>query len=178
MPYDPRVGGFKEESLIILYNRLKAEGLWDAVFHEDAGVNLLSFMNFFSDGKALLQLLVLTDGDRIVDIVGMSWLSDIVTCSGILTRGIGSFVFFKDYQKPMYTDQFSEMILGYWFEVLGLDVILGVTPEPNRAALVYARRSGLREIGRLRGYTTFGGEVVTGVVFSLTKQEYRQLVGG
>jgi hypothetical protein len=179
MPYDCRVAGpLREEALIDLYKRLKAEDLWDIVFHEDAGVTLLKFMNFFSNGNALLQILTIVNDQDFIEPIGMSWVADITTCAGILTRGVGSFLFFKNYQKPMYTDQFSEMILEYWFEVLGLDVILGVTPEPNRAALIYVKRAGLKEIGRLPNYTTFRGEVVTGIVSSLTKQEYRQLVGG
>jgi hypothetical protein len=178
MPYDPRVGNIPEEALISLYKRLKAEGLWEIVFHEDSGLSLLKFMNFFSGGNGLLQILALTDSKDFLEPVGMSWIGDITTCAGILTRGIGSFVFFKDYQKPMYTDQFSEMILEYWFEVLGMNVVLGVTPEPNRAALIYVKRAGMKEVGRLPNYTTFQGEVVTGVVTSLTKEEYRQLAGG
>lgn len=179
MPYDPRVQGpINEETLISIYKRLKAEDLWDLVFHEDSGVTVLKFMNFFSSGSALLQVLAITNGEGYIEPVGMSWISDITTCSGILTRGVGSFLFFREFQKPMYTDQFSEMILEYWFECLGLDVILGVTPEPNRAALIYVKRAGFREVGRLPSYTTFNNEVVTGVVTSMTKQEYRQLAGG
>ena len=178
LPYVPGIGALDEQTLIDLYNRLKSEGLWDIVFHEDAGVSLLKFMSFFSDGKSLLQVLALVDGDRIVDIVGMSWLADITNCGGILTRGVGSFMFFKDYQKPSYSDQFADMILEYWFEQLGMDVVLGVTPEPNRAALFYIKRTGFKEVGRLPKYTTYAGEVVTGVLTSMTKEEYRQLAGG
>lgn len=178
MPYDPRVGNIKEDALIALYKRLKAEGLWDIVFHEDAGISLLSFMNFFSNGTALLQLLVLTNEQGEIIPVGMSWVGDISNCSGIMTRGVGSFLFFKEYQKPMYTDRFSEMILEYWFEVLNLDVILGVTPEPNRPALIYVKRAGFKEVGKLPSYTTFKGVVVDGIITAMTKQEYRQSVGG
>lgn len=176
LPYDSRVGVYNEDALVGLYKRLKSEDLWDIVFHEDSGITLLKFMNFFSEGKALLQVLAISDGKNIVDIAGMAWIGDITRCGGILTRGVGAFVFFKDYQKPMYTDQFGEMILDYWFGPLGLDVVVGVSPESNRAALIYAKRSGFKEVGRLPNYTTFKGEVVTGVVTSMTKQEYLQLI--
>jgi RimJ/RimL family protein N-acetyltransferase len=175
LPYDPRVGVYKEDALIDVYKRLKQEDLWDIVFHEDSGVTMLKFMNFFSDGRSLLQVLAISDGKNIVDIVGMAWISDITTCGGILTRGVGSFLFFKDYQKPHFTDLLGEMIIEYWFTQLGLDVVVGVTPLPNRAALIYAKRTGFKEVGRLPHYTTFKGEVVTGVVTSMTKQEYLEL---
>jgi RimJ/RimL family protein N-acetyltransferase len=179
MPYDPRVPGlFNEEALIAIYKRLKAEDLWDIVFHEDAGVTLLKFMNFFCEGRALLQILAITDAKGYIEPIGVSWVGDITTCAGILTRGIGSFLFFKEYQKPMYTDQFSEMILDYWFNALKLDIIVGVTPEPNRAALIYVKRAGFKECGRIPKYTTFKGEAVTGIITSMTKEDYSQLAGG
>ena len=179
MPYDARVGNIKEEVLVGLYHRLHDENLWPIVFHEDGGCTLLSFMNFFSSGKALLQIMAMVNNDgSIVDIVGMAWLGDIVVCGGILTKGTGSFVFFQDFQRPAYTDQFGEILIEYWFEVLGLDVIFGVTPEPNRTALIYVKRAGFKEVARIPNYTTFKGEVVTGVVTSLTKKEYENSAGG
>ncbi len=176
--YAPKVGTYKEEALMLLYNRLKEQDLWDTVFHESPGMSLLEFMNFFSNGNCLLQILCIVDGSTIVDIAGMSWIADITVCQNILTRAVGSFLFFQEYQKPMYTDPFSEMILGYWFEVLKMDLVVGVTPEPNRAALIYVKRAGLKEVGRLPNYTTYKGAIVTGVVTSMTKQEYQQLSGG
>ena len=178
MPYVVGAGAFNEEALIVLYKRLKDEDLWDTVFHEDTGVSLLKFMNFFSGGQCLLQFLAIVNDDRVVDIAGMSWIADITICSGVLTRGVGSFGFFKDYQKPMYTDQFSEMILDYWFNALNLDTIVGVTPEPNRAASIFVKRAGFREVGRMPNYTTYKGQVANGIIHSLTKEEYRQMLGG
>lgn len=172
LPYDPRVGVITEDVLIGLYKRLKEEGLWEIVFHEDTGVTLLKFMNFFSSGSALLQILAISDGSTIVDFAGMSWIADINVCSGVLTRGVGSFVFFKEYQKPHFTDQFGEMILEYWICHLKINTILGVTPEGNRAAISYVKRLGLKEVGRLPEYTTFMGSAVDGVVTAMTQGEF------
>jgi RimJ/RimL family protein N-acetyltransferase len=172
MPYVPRVGNVPEETLVILYKRLKDEGLWDIVFHEDSKLTLTGFMNFFGSGQALLQVLCITNDKGYIEPVGMAWVAEIVLCGDILTKGIGSFLFFKDFQKPMYTDQFSEMILDYWFDYLNIDVIFGVTPEPNRAALIYVKRAGFKEVGRIPNYTTFDKQVVTGVITSMTKQEH------
>ena len=178
VPYDAQVGNLPEEVLITLYNRLKAEDLWSLVFHESTNVTLLKFMNYFSGGQGLLQVLAITDQRGNYQPVGMAWVADVVVCAGVHTRGVGSFVFFKDYQKPHFTTPFSEMIVEYWMEVLKLDFVMGVTPEPNRAALLYVKRAGFKEIARLPNYTTFNGEVVTGVVTSMTKVEYKKLAEG
>lgn len=177
--YSPKVGTMKEDILIVIYNRLKEQGLWGTVFHESPGMSMLEFMNFFSYGNCLLQILCVTDSaGTIVDIAGIAWLADLVVCQNILTRAVGSFVFFKEYQKPIYTDQFSEIILDFWFTEMKVDVIVGVTPEPNRAALLFVKRAGFKEVGRLPGYTTLDGKIVTGVVTSMSKQEHKELSGG
>jgi len=178
MPYDPNTGAFKEDALIAIYNRLKAEDLWDIAFHEDSNVTLLKFMNFFSSGTSLLQVLAVTNGQGFIEPAGIAWISEISVCSKVLTRGVGSFCFFKDYQKPHYTDQFAEMILEYWFEVLGLDTVVGATPEPNRAAALYVKRAGFKEVGRIPAYTTFKGEAVPAIVTVMTKEEFRRIQGG
>lgn len=178
MPYDPQAGAFNEDALIAIYKRLKAEDLWDTVFHEDSGVTLLKFMNFFSSGASLLQILAITNDKGFIDPAGIAWVSEIIVCSKVLTRGVGSFCFFKDFQKPYYTDQFAEMILEYWFEVLGLDTVVGATPEPNRAAQLYVRRAGFKEDGRIPGYTTYKGQIVSAVITSMTKEDYKKIAGG
>jgi len=177
-PYIAKGGYFKEEALFILYNRLISEGLWSIVFHENSAMTLLEFMEFFSHGNCYLQILSIVDGDTVVDFAGMAWLTDIAVCQDTLTRASGSFLFFKDYQKPMYSDLFAEMILEYWFEQAGIDTLIGLTPEPNRAALLFIRRVGFKEVARIPNYTTFNNEVVTGVTTMMTKDEYRQLAGG
>jgi len=178
LPYQAGIGVYKDNALVELHDRLKREELWHIVFHEGPGMTLLEFMNFFSTGRNPLQILSIVDGDIVVDVAGMSWLSDFLVCDKVLKKAVGSFVFFRDYQKPFYTDAFGSMILQFWFEKLGLDTLVGVTPEPNRAALSYVKRCGLNEVARVPRLTTYRGEVVTGVVTCLTKDEYRQRLGG
>ena len=178
VPYSVEAKNLPEDVLLQLYNKLKSEDLWDIVFHEATDFTLLKFMNFFSGGGGLLQILVVTDGKGFYDSAGMAWIGDLALCAGKLTRGTGSFVFFKDYQRPAYTDTFCDIILDFWYNNLGLDIILGVTPEPNRPALLYIKRSGFKELARIPNYTTYAGEVVAGVVTSMTKAEYKALSEG
>lgn len=177
-PYSPMPGPYGEEALIALYKRLKDEGLWEVVFHENTAMTLLEFMNFFSGPFNLLQILALVSGDSVLGMAGMAWLTDIQSCDGIMTRGVASIVYFKDYQKPMYTDQFADMILGYWFDVLGIDTVIGMTPESNRPTVMYSKRVGFKEIGRIPQYTTINKKVEAGVMLAMTKDDYRQMVGG
>jgi len=178
LPYDPKIGVLNEESLVSFYDRLHVEDLWDIVFHENPDMSLREFLNFFNVPINLLQVFTIAEGDKFVDVAGLAWLSDITICQGILIRGLGSFVFFKKYQSPRYTDGFCKIILDYWFNVLMINTIVGVTPAENRLALLYVKRAGFREVGRVPSYTTLGNRVMDGVITSMTKEEYLSIAGG
>lgn len=173
LPYNPTSGVYREDTLVILYNRLKAEGLYEIVFHENPSMSLLAFMNFFSEPGCLLQVCSITDGQRFVDTAGMSWVCELTSCDGVLNRAVGSFVFFRDYQKPIYTDQFGEEILKYWFDILGLHTVVGITPSRNRAARSYVKRLGFKEVGIAESYTSLGGMVDDGVMNIMTRERFK-----
>ncbi len=173
IPYCAQGGTDQHRALIDLYSRLQAEGLAEIVFHENPETTLLDFMNFFSGPKVALQIFALMDGDKVVDIIAMTWLADLVSCSnGALIKGVGSFVFFKDYQKPAYTDPVSKLVLDYWFDVLLLQTLVGLTPAPNRAASLFTKRLGFQEVCRIPNYTTFDGKVCDGIVSWMSRELY------
>jgi RimJ/RimL family protein N-acetyltransferase len=177
LPYDPRTGVFTVETLIMLYKKLHSEDLWDTVFHENPDMSLFDYLVFFNSGKTLLAIFSIVNGDEIVEIAGMAWLADITTCKGDWTRALGSFVFFKDYQKPSYTDQFSEIVLDYWFNRLNVDLIIGETPEENIAAKLFVKRIGFTHVATIPKYTTIHGIVSNSTIVMMTKEEHRQLRG-
>jgi hypothetical protein len=176
IPYMPQNGTEQHEALINLFFRLKKEDLDKIVFHEHPDITLLEFLNFFSGNKCLLQIFgLMDDKNNLVDICGMAWLSDIVNCSGILTKATGSFLFFNDYQKPAYSDAFGELLFEYWFEALSIDTLVGLTPAPNRKSSIFIKRQGMKELFRIPQYTTFEGQKCEGIVSWLSKEEYRAL---
>jgi hypothetical protein len=173
--YQPQNGTEQHEALINLFFRLKKEGLDKIVFHEHPDITLLEFMNFFSGQKCLLQIFgLMDDQNNLIDICGMAWLADIISCSGIMTKATGSFLFFNDYQKPAYTESFGEMILEYWFEGLKIDTLVGLTPALNRLSSIFIKRQGMKELFRIPQYTTFDGKICEGIVSWLSKEEYRE----
>jgi len=172
IPFNLTTGVFNEDSLIAFYDRLKQEDLWDIVFHENPGMSMREFLNFFSVPSNLLYVFTIAEGDEMVDVAGLAWLADIISCQGIWTRALGSFVFFRKYQSPQYTDECCKIILDFWFNFLGVNMIVGATPEENRLALLYIKRAGFREVARIPSYTTLRGKIMDGVITTMTKQQY------
>lgn len=178
IPYVGQEDTEQQEALINLFFRLKQEKLDVVVFHEKPKISLLEFMNFFSRReKTLLQVLAIVAEDKVIDICGMAWLSDMVTCSGILTKATGSFLFFKDYQARAYTEPFWEIVSEYWFTVLKLDTLVGLTPSDNRLASIFVKSLGIKEICRIPKYTTFEGRVCDGIISHMTKEDYLRVRG-
>jgi|GEM_PF-3061258 len=175
VPYRVDDGSTSQQGLVDLYFRIHQDGLQEIVFHENPEMTLLQFMNFMSSPRTFLSVFALMDEqtDSVVDVVGMAWLSETQNCcGGTLNKAIGSFLFFKNYQKPAYTDPCHEILFDYWFNLLGLHTLVGLTPEPNRAALLFVKRLGLKEICRIPRYTTYEGKVCAGVVSQLTSEDY------
>lgn len=172
LPYFPTVGVYKADTLLKLYDRLHEEDLWSVVFHENPEMSLNQFVGFFNETSNLLQILSIVEGDNILDTAGMAWVSGLVDCAGALVRGHGSFVFFRNWQKPHYTDRFAKIILEYWFTALNLDLVMGVTPTKNRAALAFVKRNGFETIGYAKDFTSFDGKPDDAVISVMHKKEF------
>jgi hypothetical protein len=177
-PYTAEAGAYPEDMLVSLWSRLKTEGLWDVVFHENPSMTLSGFMKFFAGSNNLLQICSIMRDEAPVDMAGMAWLADPEDCPGGLRKAYGSFLFFKDYQKPAFTDPFCKMILEFWYQVLGMTLVVGMTPSRNRPALIYVKRSGFKEVARLPGFTSFEGQIDDAVLTAMTRADYLSLNGG
>ena len=171
VPYVRGSGIHNDLALSVIYNRLKSEGLWEIVFHDNPAMDLHDLYAFFARPTTLAATMAIVENDEFKDIAGMAWLADTVCCNAKLNRGEASFFFFRDYQKPQYTIPFGHMVLDYWFSVLGMDTIVGLTPSVNRTAMIYAARLGFEKVGTIPSYTTLG-DVDDAVITVMTKKRY------
>lgn len=174
MPFVRDQSVYCDDALANLYKRIKAEGIWNVVFHDNPEMDLYDFMSLFMRPTTFLQIMSIVEEDKFKDIAGMAWLTDVINCSGKLLRGEGSFLFFKDYQNPKFTNEFGRMILDFWFMVLGLDTVVGLTPITNRPAISYIRRMGFSIVGSIPKYTTLG-EATDAVISCMTRDDYLAL---
>jgi hypothetical protein len=177
IPWTPAMTGPLESAMTMVWRRLHDEDLYATVFHERTDFTFAEFMQFFSRPLTLVQVCAEVDEHgAIVDLAGLCWLADYEQLPSH-RRACGSFAFFRKYWSPKWTDLFAKTLLAYYFEDLQLDLLIGVTPEPNRAARVFTVRSQLRYVARLPDYTTYQGKRCAALIASLTKEEYQQRQG-
>ena len=172
-PWTPQLTGLNTEAAIVLaWQKLHAEDLYKVVFHENPAMPLAQFVFFFSQQTVALQLCLDMREENEPRLAGMVWLADITDLS-THRRATGSFVFFKDYQTPRWTTQFARMTLDYWFMDLNVGLLIGVTPEPNRAARAFSVRNlKVNYSFTLPQYTTYDGKRADAKVIVLTKEKY------
>ena len=140
-------------------------------------MGLLDFMNFFSHPTVALQILSITEDNKIRDMAGMAWLSGLETYANG-QRAVASFCAFNDYQNPSQTDAMAAFVLDYWFNCLNLDIIVGMTPAANVIAVRFIKRIGFQETCRIPNYSALFGKKTDCVVTYMDKDQYAKVYGG
>lgn len=173
LPYTPKIVSFKEDVLVDIYKRLKNENLYEIIFHDNPQMTFNQFISFFSSELVSLSFFCVLENE-VEYPAGMCWLTDFANIDNRGKRANGSFVFFKDFQKPNYTNDFGKMALDFWFHELGVSVISGLTPSDNRSAMIYIKRLGFIESGRIPNYTILNGNICDGVITYLERSAFEK----
>jgi hypothetical protein len=155
--YKKNEGMLPKDILITIFNILHEEDLYRIVFHDNPDMDLLDFQNFLSHPTVSLQVMIITDDAGVPKIGGISWLSGLERF-GDGQRAVGSFCAFKDYQNPEITEVMAKFVLEYWFECLGLDIVVGMTPSANSLAVRFVKRIGFVELCRIPKYSSLFGK--------------------
>ena len=146
------------------YIRMEEEGTLATVFYQKLPT-LAEFMAEF-----------LTAGRRVTlgcfrqqELCGLGWVFQPVTMDKYVKCETGM-VFFRRQSNPRDNLSFGKMMLQVFFERYPVDVIFGVTPDPNKLALRYARKLGFSLHGPIPDYCSFGGELVDGWISHMSKE--------
>jgi RimJ/RimL family protein N-acetyltransferase len=176
-PYVRDKGIIAAEDLVAIYHRLKADDLFDVVFHDNPDMNLLDVMTFFSHPTVALQVIMYTDGDKFLDFAGIAWLSGMERY-GDRQRALASFCVFKKYQNPEVSNAMAAFVLDYWFNCLGMDIVVGMTPAANVLAVRFIKRIGFIELCRVPMYSALLGKICDCVLTCINKDQYAKVYGG
>lgn len=171
-PWNPELSGVGETWLMHAFRKLKEQGLYELVFHENPTMSLSQYVNFFSRPNVAVQFCLKTNEQgEALDVAGMTWLSEIEQLP-THRRATGSFLFFREYWDRKWTIGFASIMFAWWFEELKIDVLVGMTPAANRRAIAYCKRLGMKYQNQLPGYTSFGGKPCDACIAVMTKADY------
>lgn len=168
-----------ESLLASAYLKMEAQGLLDVCLHE--GVKSISWwLGEFAQKNAILACWVKTRDtgsiDKDLDLAGLAWFNNRwkIGESG-KTKAEAGYVFFKEHQTPKKTLPLAAMCLEWAFSHLGVDLVLGMTPEKNKLACYFLRWLGMKASGPLENFTTYpaGGEVCGAYISTMTGDRWQ-----
>ena len=173
--YDPHAANF----LYWLWDRMHKEDLMDVYSHNSSYINFPAFVRLFTSPTEFVLLVSLVDVDgKPQECMGFAVLSDLK--NGAVRSGIGAFCFFREYADRDLTMRAGVEVLRKWFMTpdVGLDVVVGATPEDNHAAIRYIKRLGFTIGCTIPGLHIYKGVRGGGVISYMTKDEFKKLHGG
>ena len=168
IPYFVEKSNLPAGTISGIYRRLVAEDILADLVPEQS-ISEDDFIEFVN-GPALLSLFLDLESKRFC---GIAWLTDIQE-GDLVSKGCAAVAFFREWWKPEVTKAFGEMVLGQWFNILGMDIVYVMTPKSNRLAARYCRRMGIQYRAELPNFVSRRGEVTNALLGMITRDEFNQ----
>src|SRR4029077_16127385 len=171
--YNPRTFPGGEIYLPGLWKRMHDDLTFEMFFHEGPTMGFWDFVNLLSNPSSKIQLVIGHDAEgNAVEHAGLLMLEHIMF-TPILHRAVGSFMFFHEYWNRHDSEELGWAVINHWFGVLDADTIAGITPADNRAALLFIKRIGFREIGRIPDFTVYAQGACAAVSTYMSREMWK-----
>lgn len=160
-----------EDLIGYVYLALKAEGLTDTVWH-DGDVGLTGVLAWHKNPANVFFACFhedITTGAR--DCAGIIWLNSMKRVAGEKVGEVGM-AFLSKFQRNDMPQEFAELGLEHLFANVGLDRVYGTTPKDNRAAVIFAKKLGMKEYGIAPGFVQYKGKAVDAVLTCLSREDF------
>ena len=155
-----------------VWKQLHDEGIFEMFFHDHPDMTFGQFVQVLSNPAEMVEFVCEVDADGNVQKAAAITMLTQITKTDVLRRAVGNFLLFRDYWNHKDSDEIAQVILKHWFVEVQLDVIVGVTPKANRAAVQFIHRAGFTSIGEIPLFTSYKGSLSPGVVSTQTFKEW------
>lgn len=175
-----------ERILAHLYFQFETQNRLSALFHENDSPSLLWFLQTFlaPETSTLIcyrvsECEIATGGSYMVDgkwytPIGMTWINKTWPIGINFRKSECGMAFVRGVPVDDTVDC-ARMTVQWAFENLAIDVLIGTTPEPNRAAVIFGQKVGFQQTGPLEGYTAWHGKLCSVILSSMTKDRWEKL---
>ena len=162
-----------EAILAEAYLRFAREDLLGQIFYE--GVPTLSwFLREFQKPDTHALGCFRRVGDT-AQLCGMGWVNKITYGADGFKRAEVGIAFFRD--TTLRSVKFGGMMVDWIFDNCNLDMIYGMTPQPNEPAWKYAQSLGMTLAGPVPNFTSWKGELCGVWISSLSRQGWQKMRG-
>lgn len=162
-----------DELLAYFYSKIKQEGRLDAVY-PDGAITLLDFIvRYLQPDRVTLGVFLRKEDQALL--VGLGWVNSIVQMGPDHARADLGMAFLRESESQDNRLMAAQMMIQWAFDHLDIDVVCGMTPAPNRAAVWFSQTLGFQVIGPLDGHTVWKGELAAVYLSSMTKSRWESL---
>lgn len=163
----------KDQCLIAeAYLLMKAQGLLEILYYQSIP-DLATHMQLMLSEKTVF-LAGFRRTDLYTKFIGFSVVVESDCMGHGWKRAEQSCLFFKEFQRRDITTPVANLMMRWVFERTDTDFLFGVTPEPNRAMVRFARSLGY-EMSRVPNAATFNGEPCAALISSMSEAQWRKL---
>lgn len=160
-----------------LWKRMHDDGTFGMFFHEGPDMNFCQFGAILASPIDKIQLVIGHDeAGTAKEHAGMLILNHILF-NDVVKRAVGNFLFFHEYWNRHDTLALGQAVLDHWFGVMGFDIIAGVTPRANRAAIAFIKRIGFQIVGDVPNFTTYDGKPCASATSFMTREMWSKRKG-
>lgn len=170
-----------ERILADLYYRFEAQGRMEALFYEGDKPTLRWWLNNFMapETSTLACYRETTDGEYEVDgrkftPIGMTWINKTWPIGKKFRKAEVGMGFVKGVPIEDTVDC-GRLTIEWAFRNLSLDALIGTTPQPNRAAVMFGQRLGFNQSGPVYGFTAWHGRLCGAMIQSLTRDQWEAI---
>jgi RimJ/RimL family protein N-acetyltransferase len=162
-----------EETLATIYLQFKKDGILDTVFHE-RNVSLRWFLDFLMNEKTDVLACGRLKSDGSMELCGIGWINCYFQAADKLKCDV-SHGFMKQFWGHGLPLTWCRLMLDWTFTSRKADVVYGVTPEPNRLAVAFARKLGFTMHGPVPYWSQFRGEACSCYIDTMTRDEWKAM---
>lgn len=166
-----------EELLAVAFIQMQQDGVLDYVFWQKPPT-LREFLNWcYNPSTVIIGCFMETagptlDAEPAIELAGLGWVTSVRTRNGRRYADVSE-MFWRKFQTLDTTLTFGKLMLDFAFEELKVDILYGITPEKNRAAVWYMRKIGFQPFGPIPGLCCWRGEECGGIMSVLTKDAWQ-----
>lgn len=168
LPYWDNQEAFPKDFLDQLFDHIVEDRLMGELFHERP-VSRNEFVALVGNPQTTV-LSVFIDTVR-HGYAGIAWLTELAFME-THERAVVAFGFFRNFWEPKQTRRFGRICLSQWFNLMGFDLLYGMTPKLNRVAQRFSKAMGFRYVATLPEFTCYQGKRCDALVCQQTREEF------
>ncbi len=168
--------GLTDKMLCQLYLAWEAEGTLPVIFHQKGGVpSLLDFMLEYLDPKQATLGCWRQNEAGTWELVGCMWVNHFFEIGAGFRRADVGMGFLREHTVGAQAVRFAQLGIEWSFDHLDVEVLGGMTPANNRAAVIFSRKLGFDVCGPIPAAVSWKGELAEGYLSTMTKQRWAEV---